>query len=438
MVAEASRLLRTDELPSKPPSGTQARSLPRDASIDHPGFACTPQRLVAIYRDAEAGRPQLQCELFDDFIETDGHLRNLFEQRGQAVAGKPRVIKTESPDPGDAAAAMALSESLRSLPMTETFEHLLTFNRYGYAAAEIHWGTAAIAGRIWIVPVGFTCWPARRFAIEPQTEDLRLINGDPRMFWHEGEVLWPGKWFVVKRSITRLARSGLMRTGSWLAFPKRLSTRDWLVYCEKFGLPFPIVTYDDSVPDAGRDAAELIARNIGNDGAALVPKGVEVSLVDAARNGDSTGTHGGLIMHCNRELSKLINGSTLSNDNGDSGGASYALGDVHASVRWEAVQYDAERLHEAFRTQIAVPFCVYNGLDPSKPPILQIQVVRDLDPKVRVDMGEKLLAMGVPLSMQQMRQDSGFAAPLNEADTIKPPALQTPGTPAPAPSRSAA
>jgi phage gp29-like protein len=377
----------------------------------------------------------LQCELFDDVLETDAHLRNLFEQRAQAVAGKPRVIKTSGPDPDDAIAAAALAEACSALGggggpgMTEVVEHLLSFNRFGYSAAELHWDVRSIDGRDWIVPVAIDCIPHRRFIIEPRTEEIKLVN-DPLLYVGDRpESLWPGKWITIKRSTTRVVRAGLMRTAAWYALFKRFSTRDWVVYAEKFGIPLPIVSYDSAIVDDAKDVAHLIAENIGNDGAAVVPKGIEVNVVDAARSADSSGTHGGLITFCNRELSKLVNGSTLSNDNGDSGGASYALGDVHAAIRWEAVQYDAERIQEAFRTQVAVPFCLYNSIDPRQPPVLQIQIVRDLAPRERVEMGEKLLLMGVPLSLSQMRQDSGFAAPINDDDTIKPPTAPAPVAP---------
>ena len=438
MVAPAPlRLVEPVEVPRVPITGTQARSLPRDASVDHPGYGCTPQRLVAIYRDAEAGRPEQQCELFDDVVETDAHLRNLFEQRTQAVSGKPRVFKPAGPGADDAAAATALTEALAPLAMTEVLEHLLSFNRYGYACAEIAWDVRPIAGRPWIVPVGITCVPPRRFVVVPQTDELRLVN-NPRLWAsNDAEALWPGRWIVIKRGPIRVVRSGLMRTAAWLSLYKRFATRDWVVYAEKFGIPLPIVSYTESNDDKAKNTALLIAENIGNDGAAVVPKGIDVELVDASRGSDSSSTHGGLITHCNRENSKLINGATLANDNGDSGGASYALGDVHASVRWEAVQYDAERLQEAVRTQIATPFCIYNGLDPLRPPQLVIQVVLDLDPKVRMEMAEKALANGIPLSLSQMRMETGFAAPLNEADTLKPTApatpAATPGKPGPKP-----
>lgn len=441
MAAPVLRVLSSGGLPRKAPTGAQARSLPRDASVDHPGYGCTPARLVAIYRDAELGSTWQQCELFDDVVETDAHLRNLLEQRAQAVAGKPRVIKTEGPDPDDALAAAALGEAIRDIgsdgsdgdpgaSMSEAIEHLLTFNRYGFAAAELFWKVRTIRDREWIVPYKIKPAPPRRFAIDPKTEELLLIN-DPYLYnTRQGVPLWPGKWITVRRSGNRVARSGLMRTAAFNCLAKRYATRDLIVYSEKFGLPLPIVTYEESNDDAAKEAARLIAENIGNDGAALVPKGIEVQIVDAVR-ADSSGVHGSLITHINRENSKLINGSTLSNDNGDSGGASYALGDVHASVRWEAVQYDAERIQDAFRTQIAVPFCVFNNLDSSRPPVLQIQVVRDAEPKSRVEMAERLLAMQVPLSLSQMRQDSGFAAPINDEDTIKPIAPAAPAAPAP-------
>lgn len=424
---------RPRALPSAAPTGRAAREIPLDRWVDHPGYGVTPQRVVNIYRQAEAGSPQQQCDLFDDLAENDGHLRNLFEQRAQAVAGKPWVVQGDGDAGETQIASRVLGDALRALPMVEVLEHQLGFNFYGWAATEIDWGVRTIEGREWFVPVWLANVPARRFAIRPGNDELRLITAeDPSL----GVELAPGKWLVTRRSGVRVARAGLMRTAAWYACFKRFATRDWVIYAEKYGLPLTLAKYDDGLGGSGKTddesrlAALEIVENIGNDGGAVVPKSVEVEIKDAGRTGDSSGVHGGLIAHCNAEMSKLVNGGTLSNDNAGSGGASYALGEVHASTRWDNVQSDGERVQESFRLQLFAAFMRFNGLTgPS--PLLKIQVVRDLAPRERAEVADIFVnKLGGQASLAQLAQELGMKSPLDTADTAHGAAKAEPTQPA--------
>lgn len=428
--AVAHALRRPVPMPSSPPRGQDARDISQfDATAEHPGYAVTPQGILATFREAERGYPSRQCDLFDDLIENDAHLRNLFEQREQAVAGKPWVIQAGSQEPDSELAARVLGEALRRLPMIEVLQHLLTFNRYGWAAVEIDWGTMAIDGRIWIVPVWLAPVPARRFRISQRVggiDELRLYTSTARP---DGDELRPGKWVVLRRSGTWVARSALMRTAAWPAMAKRLGFRDWLIYSQRFGLPMPIVKYNEGVVDEGKKVGEEIIRRVGSDGGAVVPDGITLEIVDSTRgSGDNSKAHGGLIAHCNAEMSKLVNGSTLSNDNAGSGGASYALGEVHDTVRWDNVLFDAERVQEGFRTQLFGPFMRFNDLRGASP-LLKTQVVRDLDPKVRVELAATLKnELGIDVSISQLRQEVGFREPAGDKDSA--PGMPEPVAPA--------
>lgn len=415
---------RVRALAVKPPRGQDARDLRfYDAWTDHPGYGVTPGTMLAAFRLAEQGNPQRQCDLFDDLIENDGHLRNLFEQRSQAVAGKPWVIQADGSEKESTVGAAVLGEALRRIEMIPVFEHLLSFNRYGFAAVEIDWDVVNLEGRDWVVPVALTPVPPRRFRFgsmsclaNSRLDELRLLADTGRP---DGDELRPGKWIVVRRSGSLLARASLMRTGAWYAMVKRFAFRDWTVLSEKFGIPLVTAIYDEGADDQTKAVAAEIVSKMGDDGGAVVPRSIEIKIHEAAREADNSPTHGGLLAHCNAEMSKLLNGSTLSNDSAGSGGASYALGEVHDSVRWDNVTYDAERLQEAFRGQLNGPFMRFNGLS-APSPLLKIQVVRDLSPAMRVDMAQKLQAIGVDVSIAQIRQETGFREPLGETDKAKP------------------
>lgn len=403
------------------PKGKAARELTLDHYQGHPGYGLTPQRLVGIYRQAEGGYPLSQCDLIDDIIENDPHLRNLLEQRAQAVAGKPWIIQAGGSRPQDEEAANLLRGALANVPTFSAFlEHQLGFNRYGWAASEADWEFVEVEGRTVAAPVHFANVPARRFRIAPNDE-LRLITKD---YANEGEELAPGKWVVTRRSGVKVARSGLMRTAAWFALYKRFGTRDWVIFAEKFGIPLVLAVYEETSDETSKDVAAEIVENIGDDGGAVIPKGIGVEIHSEGRNSDSSATHGGLIAYCNREMSKLINGSTLSNDSGDSGGASYALGDVHAEVRWDNVLYDAERIQESFRDCISSAFVKFNELD-AEPPTLAIRVVRDLQPAALVTIASKMKnELGIDVSTRQLRQITGLQEPAGDED--KAPGMAAP------------
>jgi phage gp29-like protein len=429
-------LARPRPVPSTAPLGSDARDIRMyDAWVAHPGYAVTPKAIVSAFREAERGYPQQQCDLVDDLVENDCHARSLFEQREQAVAGKPWVIQADGQEGDAELAARVLGQALRRLPMAENYRHLLTCNRYGWAGLEIDWGLLEIEGRLWIVPVWLAPVPARRFRISASmmgsggVDELRLYADSSRP---GGDELRASKWIIMRRAGTWLARAGLMRSGSWPIMAKRYGFRDLLVFSQRFGLPLPVATYDPTADDNAIDVAEQAIRKIGSDGGAVVPNTIKIDFKDAT-GGDASRPHGGLIATCNAELSKLVNGSTLSNDNAGSGGASYALGAVHDGVRWDNVLYDAELLQEAVRTQLAAPFMAFNALR-GAPPLLKLQVVRDLDPKTRVDIADTLVnKLGVSVSTAQLRQELGYREPVGPDDKAPGAPKQTPAAPSGAP-----
>lgn len=422
------RIKRASELPEAAPLGVQVRDLTqlRQTVENHPGWAVTPSRIVATFLEAEGGDPRNQVALFDDLIENDGHLRSLFDQRRQAVAGKDWVVQASDGESNSQLAASVLNRVLGDQNLIGTYEHLLSFNKYGYAAAEIVWTVRVIEGRTWIVPSEFIAVPANRFLLAG--EELRLVTDANK---RPGEPLLPGKWITLTRNDVTLARAGLMRTGAWYAMGKRYGFRDWMLYSEKFGIPLILAKYSrEADDDSVKHVAAEVVRQAGGDGGAVVPNDIDVQIVEAGRSSDNAAAHGGLIAHCNTELSKLVNGSTLSNDTSGSGGSSsYALGDVHNSVRWDNVTYDAGRIQEAMRTQVFAAFMRFNSLT-APTPRLAIQVVRDQSPAQRTDIAQKVQSMGLPLSASQLRQELGLREPLNAADTVTPP---QPAAPAAAP-----
>ena len=403
------------------PAGGMASNRNRHHGLMHPGYGLEPDDVFPAFIAAEQGDPRRQVALFDDLRERDATARNLFEQRIFAVSGMPWVIQAGGDDAADEAAAAALNESVRRIPGFGDFiEHQLSFNAYGYAASELAW-----CYRDGLVEIDYIAnVHADRFRIATphnapgasRPGDLLIVTDSTPM----GEPLRPGKWVISQRPGSMpLARRGLMRTCAWYCMFKLFAIKTWVAYAERFGIPLTLAKIGDwDDEETKRIAREIVAR-IGDDGGAVVTDSVGVEIHDGGRKTDKSDVHGGLIAFCNAENSRAVYGVTLANDNGQGGGASFALGTTHAGIRWENVIRDASLFQHVFEHQIALPFMHFNGM-PGKPPIFRMQVAQSLSPEQIVRVADSLVnKLGMDVSAQQLRHMLGFRAPLNDKDSVR-------------------
>ena len=353
-------------------------------------------------------------DLFDDMIESDGHLRSLVEGRITAVSGKEWIIQPGGTDSASIEAAKALEESLTDeLDFACMLEHQLTAPYYGFAASEIIWE----AKDKLIVPSAFIDVPHRRFKLGTYGE-LRLVTRESQM---AGEELIPGKWVVTKRRGNNIARAGLMRTATWWAMFKRMATTDFVVAAEKYGNPYVLGLYDDNVSEETRSALEQVVRNLGDAGHAILHKDVEVVLHDAGIKGSGNSIHPSLISLCEAQMSKLISGATLGVDTGQANTGSWALGKVHANKAFSLELSDAGRFSNTFRNHVSAPFVKFNGFGDARPPRLKIRVVQELDPESRVRVASVLVnELGMSIDGKQILDELGFKPPSKDEDAMRP------------------
>lgn len=395
-----------------------------DRFASHPGHGATPRRIVEIFQLAEMGYPRLQCDLFEDIVESDAHLRSQLDDRVEAVAGKSWIVQAGGDSAADVEAARALEAALRLVPnFQETLEHQLSANGYGYAASEIVWERKDGA----TVPVWFANVPHRRFIFDILDDSPRLLTGKEPV---KGVQLQPGKWWVSRRRGRVAVRAGLLRTATWWALFKRLAVRDWVVFAERFGIPYVHGTYNASTPDEEKAILKKAVQSLGKDGSAIFSDACQIVIDNMKEGGKTTDVHGAITSLCNAEISKLITGSTLMSET--SGPGSFALGRVHQARSFDLVVSDAERLATRFELDIGKPFVTFNGLN-ARPPRLKLHVIRESDPTERATiMGIVANELGVNLDEEQVRQEFALKAPTGEPVKGRRPPPPAPGAP-PAP-----
>ncbi|HHA2395755.1 TPA: DUF935 family protein, partial [Stenotrophomonas maltophilia] len=74
----------------------------------------------------------------------------------------------------------------------------------------------------------------------------------------------------------------------WLYWPvlfKRNGLKFWLIFLEKFGMPTAVGKYDTNATDPEKAKLLQATRAIQTDSGIIMPKGMELALLEAGRSG---------------------------------------------------------------------------------------------------------------------------------------------------------
>ncbi len=371
----------------------------------YPSAGLTPHRLADIFREADQGNIYRQMELFEEMEEKDAHLTAILQTRKMAVLGKDYEVLPYGRTPEDERLAEVVGEMVYRIPnLEEAYLDLMDAIGKGFALSEIIWevteGQARVAELRWI--------PQKLAAFG---EDLRprLLTAEAR--WQGVE---PPPWKVIyhryKARSGYATRAGVLRVVGWMYLLKNFALKDWAAFNEVFGMPLRLGKYDPTASPTDRDALVQAIRNLGSDAAGVISKATEIEFVEATSRSGGANPYQLMVEFCNREMSKAVLGQTLTTDTAGSTGT-YSAAKVHAQVRRDLVQADAQALATTLREQLLRPLVGFNfGWD--KPvPWFRFRFEEEEDLKTLSEVYRNLAAMGVPLDMEHIAERFGIPLP---------------------------
>jgi phage gp29-like protein len=394
----------------KPSAGPVARELPAVSLVDrwssYPSSGLTPARLAAIFREADQGEVSRQVELFEEMEEKDAHLASLLQTRKQTVLSLDYEILPYSKTPEDERIAGVVGDVVYRLPDLEgALLDLLDAIGKGFALCEIIWevsGGQAVAKWLrWI--------PQKKVTF---VEDLR-----PRLLTADGpwQGVEPPPWKLLYHRYKARSgydtRAGVLRVVSYMYLLKNYALKDWAAFNEIFGMPLRLGKYDAAASPGDREALIQAIRNLGSDAAGVISKNTEIEFVEAtSRLSGSANPYQGLAEFCNREMSKAILGQTLSSDTAGATGT-YAAARVHAQVRRDLVEADAQALAQTLREQLLRPLVGFNFGWDRPVPWFRFRYEEEEDLKTLSEVYRNLAQMGFPLSQEHVAERFGIPLP---------------------------
>jgi phage gp29-like protein len=213
-----------------------------------------------------------------------------------------------------------------------------------------------------------------------------------------GMPLEPGAWLIT-------TGDGLMEACSIAYLFKHLPLRDWLVYCERNGMP-GVKGVTDAAPnteqwEAARDAVE----DFGAEFNALMSKGTTIEAIDLSTRGELP--YPKLIDRMDRAISALWRGSDLATLSRQSGTGASLQADETAILEKD----DAVMISETLNAQ--VDKFVIKYLFGDVPMKAYIKFIPNVKRNIadELNLYRELHKMGVPISITDIRERFNLATP---------------------------
>jgi len=177
----------------------------------------------------------------------------------------------------------------------------------------------------------------------PEKGRIVTISGD---HWTAGY-----EWEGTKEAGTLLVAGSTEDLGLYLkcaryTIPKKNVEQYWDAFAEIFGMPMR-VAHTASRDDKDRDRIMSMLEQMGHSAVAVMPEGTEVDVVENAKS-DAFEVYDRRIERCDRELSKLVIGQTMTIEDG----SSLSQSQTHLDVLRNLVEAIADGLRDFVNGQV--------------------------------------------------------------------------------------
>ncbi|MDR2735762.1 MAG: DUF935 domain-containing protein [Puniceicoccales bacterium] len=237
---------------------------------------------------------------------------------------------------------------------------------------------------------------------ENKTGSLRFLESDTAT---DGVPLDDGAWLVT-------VGDGLMEASSIAYLFKHLPLRDWLVYCERNGMPGVKGVTDASPGSPQWEAARDAVEDFGAEFNALMSEGTNIEAIDLTSRGELP--YPALVDRMDRAISALWRGSDLSTLSRASGTGASLQADETALIEED----DATMISETLNEQVDKFVIRHLFGDANPKAYIRLVTKPRANTRDEIVIYRELFDMGVPLAIEDIREKFGLTTPENSENIL--------------------
>lgn len=334
-------------------------------------------------------------EIFECVLQ-DFQVQSVLSQRRLALISKEWDVLPASESAQDKAAADFMRELLQALQWDDITDKMHYGVFYGFSVAEMMYrrdGRFITVDRV-------IARKRDRFRFD-LSGNLRLLTR-PNVV--DGEIMPAGKFWCFATGGDNHENPYGIGLAHWLYWPvwfKNNGLKFWSIYLDKFGMPTALGQHDFGADDERLKKLLEALQAIHTDSGVAVPKGVEISLLEATRNG--TSDYETFLKYLDNAIAKVTVGQVASTE-----GTPGRLGneDLQSDVREDLVKADADLICESWNRGPARWLTEWN-FPGAKPPRVWREVEPDEDLNERVQRDKTLFDIGFKPTPDYITQTYG-------------------------------
>lgn len=272
-------------------------------------------------------------------VLSDEEVKSAFTQRQDALISREIKVEAGGERPIDIEAADAMRLQIESLGFDRVTRLMHYGVFYGYAVAELIYGVRD--NLLWFDEIKVR--DRRRFRFSP-TGELRLLT--PQNMTAGEPCPAPYFWSFATGADHDDEPYG-MGLAHWLYWPtffKRNDIKFWLIFLDKFGMPTVAGKHPEGATEKQKRDLLALTRAISTDSGVIMPEGMAVEMLGAARSGAAD--YQAMYNAMNEAIRRVVVGQISS-----SGGASKGIGgdeSLQDKILTSIAKSDADVIYESW------------------------------------------------------------------------------------------
>ena len=387
----------------------------RNILTSHPASGITPERLAVLLRQAEQpGGADRYLELAEEMEERDLHYLGVLQTRKRQVAQIGVTIEPAD----DTAEATADAELVQAFFERDEFEDelfdILDSVGKGFSVTEIIW---EMSESQWM-PERLEWRLPQWFDFDQEGGRYLVRRPDQGGEWMELEP-WKYVTHETRAKSGLPIRGGLARIAAWAWLFKNLTLKDWMRFCEAYGMPMRLGKYHETASPEDKEVLWQAVANIAADAAAIIPESMLIEFIEDRSVQGRSEIYRDLVTYIDNQISIAVLGQTLTTEAGDRGARS--LGEVHDKVRMDIERSDGRQLAATLKRDLVIPMITLNHGHRDEYPKVVIEREQTLDMTALSDALPKLVPLGLPVGIDEVLMRLGLKRPDDDKDILTAP-----------------
>ena len=340
---------------------------------------------------------------------SDGHLGGCVSSRKAGVKSLEWGI-----DRGKAKSRQAklIEDLFNNLNIDRIIEEILSAVLFGYQPMEVMWERTGN----YVLPKDIIGKPPEWFVFDEDNQ-LRFRTKENYI---NGELLPDKKFILPRNNATYQNPYGFPELSRcfWPITFKRGGLKFWVVFTEKYGMPFIVGKKPRGTDKNETDALADILETMVQDAIAVIPDDASVEIMEASGKSASADIYAKLLEFCKTEVAITILGQNLTTE---VKGGSYAAAESHMAVRQDIVYGDKKLVERVFNELIGWIYELNFGN--GERPVFSMWEEEDVD----IDQATRdktLTDCGVKFTKVYYMRAYGFEE--GDLEVGNPPAIQPP------------